>query len=71
MSRVKAAVLCRVSDPGQHADNQLSDLAARAERRSLEVVATYEFQESAGKAPIKNNSLRFTRMRGQANSRSC
>ena len=49
MTRVKVGILVRVSDPGQHTDNQLSDLLAWAERRGLEVVVTYEFQESAWK----------------------
>ncbi len=48
-ARVKVGILVRVSDPGQHTDNQLSDLLAWAERRGLEVVVTYEFQESAWK----------------------
>ncbi len=47
MVRVKAGILVRVSDPGQHTDNQLSDLLAWADRRGLDVVATYQFQESA------------------------
>jgi len=33
MARVKAGILVRVSDPGQHTDNQLSDLLAWADRR--------------------------------------
>ncbi len=45
----KAGILVRVSDPGQHTDNQLSDLLAWAERRGLEVITTYQFQESAWK----------------------
>ena len=45
----KAAILCRVSDAGQYTDNQLADLTAWAERRGFDVVATYEFQESAWK----------------------
>ena len=49
MARVKAGILVRVSDPGQHTDNQLSDLLAWADRRGLEVVVTYQFQESAWK----------------------
>ena len=48
-ARVKAGILVRVSDPGQHTDNQLDDLLAWAERRGFEVMATYEFQESAWK----------------------
>ena len=49
MARVKVGILVRVSDPGQHTDNQLSDLLAWADRRGLEVVVTYQFQESAWK----------------------
>lgn len=45
----KAAILVRVSDPGQHAENQLPGLQAWAERRGLEVAFTYQFQESAWK----------------------
>jgi len=45
----KAGILVRVSDPGQHTDNQLPDLLVWAERRGLEVAALYEFQESAWK----------------------
>jgi len=48
-ARVKAGLLARVSDPGQHTDNQLPDLLAWAERRGFEVVVTYQFQESAWK----------------------
>ena len=47
MTKVKAGVLVRVSDPGQHTDNQLTDLQAWASRRGLEVVQVYELQESA------------------------
>ncbi len=43
----KAGIWLRVSDPGQHADNQLPDLQAWASRRGLEVVQVYELQESA------------------------
>jgi len=43
----KAGVWLRVSDPGQHADNQLPDLQAWASRRGLEIVQVYELQESA------------------------
>ncbi len=43
----KAGLWLRVSDPGQHADNQLPDLQAWASRRGLEVVQVYELQESA------------------------
>jgi DNA invertase Pin-like site-specific DNA recombinase len=49
MAISKAAILCRVSDAGQHTDNQLSALTAWAVRRGFEVAATYEFQESAWK----------------------
>ena len=49
MAQGKAAILVRVSDPGQHTDNQLPDLIAWAERRGLEVVVIYQFQESAWK----------------------
>ena len=49
MTRVKAGILVRVSDPGQHTENQLSDLLSWAERRGLEVVTAYQFQESAWK----------------------
>ena len=45
----KAGLLVRVSDSGQHTENQLPDLIAWAERRGLTVVLTYEFQESAWK----------------------
>ncbi len=49
MTQGKAAILARVSDAGQHSENQLPDLIAWAERRDLAVVATYQFQESAWK----------------------
>ncbi len=49
MSPDKAGILLRVSDPGQHTDNQLPDLIGWAERRGLEVVVIYNFQESAWK----------------------
>ncbi len=49
MAAVKAGILVRVSDPGQHTDNQLSDLVTWAEHRGFEVVRTYEIQESAWK----------------------
>jgi putative DNA-invertase from lambdoid prophage Rac len=49
VDQAKAAILVRVSDPGQHSENQIPDLLTWAERRSLEVVATYQFQESAWK----------------------
>ena len=45
----KVATQCRVYDPGQQTDNQLGALTAWAERRGFEVVATYQFQESAWK----------------------
>ncbi len=48
-ARVKVGLLARVSDPGQHTDNQLPELLAWAERRGFEVVVTYQFQESAWK----------------------
>ncbi len=48
-ARVKVGLLARVSDPGQHTDNQLPDLLAWAERRGFEVVVTYQVQESAWK----------------------
>ncbi len=47
MAVVKAGIWVRVSDPGQHTDNQLSDLRSWAERRGLEVVRVYQVQESA------------------------
>ncbi len=43
----KAGILLRVSDSGQHTENQLPDLQAWASRRGLEVVQVYELQESA------------------------
>ena len=43
----KAGVLLRVSDSGQHTENQLPDLQAWANRRGLEIVQVYELQESA------------------------
>ena len=49
MAASKAAILCRVCDPGQHTDNQIADLTAWAIRRGFEVAATYQFQESAWK----------------------
>ncbi len=49
MAQCKAAVLVRVSDSGQHSENQIPDLLAWAERRGLEVAVTYQFQESAWK----------------------
>ena len=45
----KAGILARVSDPGQDYGNQLADLISWAERRGVEVVVTYKFQESAWK----------------------
>jgi len=47
MPRNKAGIWVRVSDPGQHTDNQLSDLRTWAELRGLEVVRVYQVQESA------------------------
>ena len=49
MVQSKAAILARVSDAGQHSENQFPDLIAWAQRRGLEVVVTYQFQESAWK----------------------
>ena len=43
----RAAIWLRVSDPGQHTENQLPDLQAWASRRALDVVQVYELQESA------------------------
>ncbi len=43
----KAGILLRVSDSGQHTENQLPDLQAWASRRGLEIVQVYELQESA------------------------
>ncbi len=43
----KAGVWLRVSDSGQHTENQLPDLQAWASRRGLEIVQVYELQESA------------------------
>ena len=43
----KAAIWLRVSDPGQHTENQLPDLQVWAARRGLEVVRVYQVQESA------------------------
>ncbi len=43
----KAGLLLRVSDSGQHTENQLPDLQAWANRRGLEIVQVYELQESA------------------------
>jgi DNA invertase Pin-like site-specific DNA recombinase len=43
----RAAVWLRVSDAGQHAENQLPDLEAWAQRHGLEVVQVYQLQESA------------------------
>ncbi len=45
----KAAILVRVSGPGQHAENQLPDLEAWAVILGLEVVYVYEVRESAWK----------------------
>ena len=44
---VKAVIWLRVSDPGQHTDNQRPALEAFAERRGLDVVRTYTVTESA------------------------
>ena len=44
----KASLWLRVSDPGQHADNQLPDLQAWAQRRDLEVVQVYELSAWRG-----------------------
>jgi DNA invertase Pin-like site-specific DNA recombinase len=44
---MKAAIWLRVSDPGQHAENQLPELQVWAERRGLEVVQVYQVTESA------------------------
>ena len=54
-----AAILARVSDPGQHSENQVPDLRAWAKRRGLEVVVTYEFQESAWKGKGEGGSKAF------------
>ncbi len=43
----RAAIWLRVSDSGQHAENQLPDLEAWAQRRELEIVQVYQLQESA------------------------
>ena len=43
----KAAIWLRVSDPGQHADNQRPALEEYGERRGCEVTRVYEIQESA------------------------
>ena len=43
----KAAIWIRVSDPAQHAGNQLPTIQAWANRRGLEIVRIYELQESA------------------------
>ena len=52
MAECKAGILARVSDPGKHTDNQFPDLIAWAERRSLDVVVNYQFQESAWKGAL-------------------
>ena len=49
MTHGKAAILARVSNAGQHSENQVPDLIAWAERRGLAVVVTYQLQESAWK----------------------
>ncbi len=46
---IKAAILVRVSGPGQHAENQLPDLQAWAVFLGLDVVNLYEVRESAWK----------------------
>jgi DNA invertase Pin-like site-specific DNA recombinase len=46
---MKAAIWTRVSTEDQHFSNQLSSLNAYAEYRGLEVVQTYNVQESAWK----------------------
>ncbi len=43
----RAAIWLRVSDLGQHTENQRPDLQAWADRRGLEVAQIYELQESA------------------------
>ena len=47
MRKDEAGIWIRASDPSQHADNQLPDLRAWAQRRGLEVVQTYHVRESA------------------------
>ena len=42
-----AAIWLRVSDQGQHIENQLADLEAWAEHRELDLVQVYQLQESA------------------------
>ncbi len=49
-----------MSDPGQHTDNQLSDLFAWADRGALEVVVTTCSKNPLGRAPIRNNRLKYT-----------
>ena len=51
----RAAIWLRVSDPGQHTENQLPDLQAWAERRDLEVVQVYQLQESAWRVLIRRH----------------
>ncbi len=43
----RAAIWLRVSDSGQHAETQLPDLEAWAQRRELEIVQVFQLQESA------------------------
>ena len=42
-----AAIWLRVSDQGQHIENQLPDLEAWAKSRGLHVVHMYQLQKSA------------------------
>jgi len=44
---VEVALWNRVSDPGQHTENQLAVLQDWARRREMEIVQVYELQESA------------------------
>ena len=46
---MKAAIWCRVSDPGQHTENQLAELQVWAERRGMDVVQVYQVTESGWK----------------------
>ncbi len=50
----KAGVWLRVSDPGQHADNQLPDLQTWASRRNLEIVQVYELGVGLAGRPPKD-----------------
>ena len=47
MVKTRAAIWLRVSTGEQHAENQLPDLQAWAERRGWEVVKVYEVEQSA------------------------